>query len=119
MFPLAFFSLMLAGTALGTLLTPIGMLYTDIGKIIPFILQATMYITPVIFAIPESGIVKTLFNYNPISSLIITARETITGFCPSHFISFGIVSIVMLFIFFIALLFYRISMPILIERMSS
>jgi lipopolysaccharide transport system permease protein len=55
LFPLAVASLILAGTAFGLFLTPIGLLYTDIGKGLPLVLQFLMYTTPVVFPMPTGG----------------------------------------------------------------
>ncbi len=55
LFPLAVASLILAGTAFGLLLTPVGLLYTDIGKGLPLVLQFLMYVTPVVFPMPTGG----------------------------------------------------------------
>ena len=41
-------SLILAGTALGLLITPVGLLYSDVGKSLPLLLQFLMYLTPVV-----------------------------------------------------------------------
>ena len=43
-FPIGILSLILAGTALGLLITPVGMLYTDVGKSLPLLLQFLMYV---------------------------------------------------------------------------
>lgn len=119
LFPFALLSLILAGTSLGLLITPIGLLYTDIGKGLPLVLQFLMFLTPVVFPIPKSGLVSTIISYNPITPLIVTARNWLTGY-PSQFLDgFVLVNIVLAVLLIIVLIFYRIAMPILIERMSS
>jgi len=51
--PLALLSLILVGTAVGLLLTPVGVLYSHIGKGLPLLMQFMMYLTPVVFAMPK------------------------------------------------------------------
>jgi lipopolysaccharide transport system permease protein len=43
----------LIGTAIGLFIAPVGLLYTDVGRMIPVVLQFAMYITPVVFAMPS------------------------------------------------------------------
>lgn len=118
-FPLAVISLVLAGTALGLLITPVGMLYTDVGKGFPLILQFLMYITPVVFPIPSSGWAATLFQLNPLTPLILTARHFLTGLSAQHLTGFLIVNGGILILLVLVWVVYRAAMPILIERMSA
>lgn len=118
-FPLAVLSLILAGTALGLVLVPVGMLYTDIGKGLPLLMQFLMYLTPVVFPMPSSGLAATLFHINPITPIILTARDLLTGFSLEFLSSFICVNAGMLALIVIMWVVYRAAMPILIERMSA
>ncbi|EGV15818.1 ABC transporter permease [Thiocapsa marina] len=73
--PIGLFSLVLVGTALGLLITPVGVLYTDIGKALPLLMQFLMYVTPVVFPMPKEGFAATVFSLNPLSPIILTARD--------------------------------------------
>ena len=75
-----------------------------------------MYVTPVVYAIPKTGFMKTLMTYNPFTSFILTARDTVTGLEPSFLPYLFGVLLVCVPIFLIALVVYRISIPIIIER---
>lgn len=119
LFPLAFFGAILVGTTIGLLITPIGMLYKDIAKVISLSLQLIMYITPVVYAIPKEGIMKTIMEINPFTPLILTARDFLIGAEPVYLPYFIGIVLVSIPLFFIALLFYRISIPIIIERLSA
>lgn len=118
LFPLGIVSLILSGTALGLLLTPVGMLYTDIGKAIPLLMQFLMYLTPVVFPMPTRGWAATIFELNPLTPLILTTRGWLTGF-PSEYLGyFLVINAAMLLFLFLVWIIYRLAMPILIERMS-
>jgi lipopolysaccharide transport system permease protein len=119
LFPFVLLGGVLFGTTLGLLITPLGMLYKDIGRMISFGLQFLMYITPVVYAIPKSGIMKTVMELNPFTPIILTARDLAVGMAPEYLTYFLIVIACCIPLFFIALLFYRISIPILVERMSA
>lgn len=117
--PIGIFALIFTGTAIGLLITPIGILYTDIGKAIPMFMQFLMYVTPVVFAMPEGGIAGLIFRLNPFSYLILTVRDWITG-VPAEFLSeFALVMVGSFILLIIVLIIYRLAMPMLIERMSS
>jgi lipopolysaccharide transport system permease protein len=119
LFPLGILAILIAGTSLGMLLTPIGLLYTDIGKAIPILLQFLMYLTPVVFPMPKEGIAATLFNLNPLTPLIMTARGWITGTGTDLLLPFLVVTGIFLALLFIVWMLYKLAMPILIERMSA
>jgi lipopolysaccharide transport system permease protein len=119
LFPLAILSVILCGTAVGLLFIPMGLLYTDIGKGLPIVMQFLMYLSPVVFAVPKLGWIATFMSYNPLTPLITTTRAWITG-NPTVFLQgFIQVNLVFLILFFLGWIIYRASMPILIERMSS
>lgn len=117
--PGAVLSLVLAGTALGLLITPVGILYTDVGKGLPLLLQFLMYLTPVVFPMPSAGWAATLFDLNPLTPLILTARDLVTGFPPEHWGAFLMVNAAMFTLLALMWVVYRAAMPILIERMSA
>jgi lipopolysaccharide transport system permease protein len=119
LFPLGILSLILVGTALGLLITPVGMLYTDVGRVLSLAMQFLMYITPVVFPMPEEGWAAMLFKINPVTPLILTARDWLTGFSPEfpvYFLAVNAAALASLLLVWVA---YRLAMPILIERMSA
>lgn len=119
LFPFAVLSLVLAGTALGLLVTPVGMLYSDIGKGLPLLLQFLMYLAPVVFPMPSGGWAATLFECNPLTPLILTARDWLTGFAPEYLGAFLLVNLAMLALLGVMWVIYRAALPIFIERMGN
>lgn len=118
LFPLAVVSLVLAGTAFGLLLTPVGLLYTDIGKGLPLVLQFLMYVTPVVFPMPSSEPAASVFAWNPLTPLILTARAWLTG-TPADLIgTFVVVNLALLALLLAMGVVFRLAMPMLIERMG-
>ena len=95
------------------------MLYKDVSKIISMGLNLLMYVTPVVYAIPKEGIMKTIMELNPFTPFILTARDIVVGTPPEYLNYFIGVILVCVPLFFVALLFYRISIPVIVERMSS
>lgn len=119
LFPLAVLSLILAGTTLGLLFTPAGMLYSDVGRIVGMGMPFLMYITPVVFPMPQSGWVKVIFELNPLTPLVLTARDWLTGFSPEYLGYFLVVNLLAFALLLVVWGVYRLAMPILIERMSA
>ena len=120
LFPFILLGAIFFGTTIGFFITPIGMLYKDVSKLISMGLKFLMYATPVVFAIPkEEGLLKTLMEYNPISPILVTARDFLVGSTPEYLTYFFIVLGVCVPLFFIGLVLYRISIPIIVERMSA
>lgn len=119
LFPVAILGAIIFGTTVGLFLTPLGLLYKDIGKIITFGMQFLMYVTPVVYAIPKTGIMKTIMTWNPITPIVLTARDLVVGFTPVYLNYFLIVLAVSVPLLFLGLIIYRISIPIIVERLSA
>ncbi|MFV8839653.1 ABC transporter permease [Salinimicrobium soli] len=114
--PFFIFGAILFGVTIGLFITPFSMLYKDVGKIIGFATSFLMYITPVVYPIPSSGIMKTIMEVNPLSAIIGTGRDLITGMIPQFGVYFLIIMLVCIPLFILGIVFYRISIPIIIER---
>ena len=119
LFPVAVLGGIIVGTTIGLLLTPIGMLYQDISKLITFGMQFLMYAAPVVFVVPKSGTMKTLMELNPLTPIITVGRNLAAGQPLEYLNYYLIVLVVCIPLFFIALVFYRISIPIFVERLSA
>ncbi|WP_242155195.1 ABC transporter permease [Aestuariivivens sediminis] len=116
LFPFILLGAVLIGTAIGLFITPFGMLYKDIGKLISFGLTFLMYVTPVVYAIPKDGVMKMVMTYNPLTPIILTTRDFVTGQHPEHLSYFLVVMGCCIPLFVIGLVFYRLSIPIIVER---
>jgi lipopolysaccharide transport system permease protein len=117
--PFGILGMLLFGTMIGLFITPLGLLYKDIGKISSFGLSFLMYVTPVVYAIPEDGFMKTIMELNPLTPLILTTRDFITGSNPEFLPYFIGLILLCVPVFFVSLLLYRISIPVIVERSSA
>lgn len=117
--PFVIFGAILFGTTLGLFITPIGLLYRDISKLISFGMQFLMYLTPVVYAIPKDGIMNTIMNWNPITPIVLIARDVVVGSSPDYLFYFLMVLVVCIPFLLIGLALYRISIPIIVERLSA
>lgn len=107
------------GFVIGIWLTPIGALYTDVQRFIMSISQLLFFLTPIIYAKRVGGYVGLLDRFNPLSISICGTREMLLGtmdvIWSDYFVFVGLVAIIGL----IGLSIYRISLPIIVERMGS
>lgn len=111
--------LILSGTAIGLALVPLGLLYADIGKMLPFLMQALMYLTPVVYPLPASGIARSLLEVNPISSPLDASRQWLSGGSPDLFPFFWLTFFGSVLLIFACWIVYRLAVPIVVERLSS
>jgi len=112
-------SMILVGTTVGLLITPIGLLYTDVGKGIPLVMQFLMFVSPVVFPVPTVGWASKIFEINPLTSLVLVARDWLTGVPTQFLLSFVLINLSFLIALLVVSVIYRLAMPIMIERMGA
>ena len=95
------------------------MLYTDVKRMISFVLSFLMYATPVVYSIPKEGILKVIIELNPITPIVSMARDAVVGGDFVFLYYFLGVTLGIIPLFFLALVLYRISIPIIVERLSA
>ena len=117
--PLGILSLILAGTVIGLIFTPIGILYQDVGRGIPLISQFLMYLSPVVYPLSTNGVLGKIMTINPLTPLIINARAWFTGEPNQYLTSWFVSNLFFLVLGFFLWTIFRLAMPILIERMSA
>jgi len=117
--PVALVHLILLGTAIGLVLAPVGLLYQDVGRILPFVASIWLFLTPVIFPTPETGLFALLVKLNPVTPLLVTVRELATGSALSAPLGFWLASGLAIGGTALAWGMYRVTMPLVAERMSA
>lgn len=117
--PLSVISLIIAGTVIGICFFPLAMLYSDISKGLPIILQLGMFISPVIFSPDGKGLLSKIIQINPLSVMIETGRFGTTAWGNPSLAAFFFTSIAGLCFLVLMWIIYRITLPIIIERISS
>ena len=117
--PFGILTMIMMGTTYGLLLTPVGVLYSDISRGIPLLTQFLMYLSPVVYPIADKGLANIVMRYNPFSSILINTRAWFTG-QPSEYLFEMFLAILVTFCILIFVwIFFRLSIPIVIERISS
>ena len=118
LFPVALATAILLGGAIGLIVLPVSALYGDVSRAIQLVLRFGFFLAPVIFPLPVSGIARRIMLVNPATPVIATGRAWITGSLeamPGEFLAVLAGSAV---VFLAALVFYKVAMPHLIERLG-
>lgn len=116
--PAVIFSLFALGTAIGILFAPLSVLYTDIQQAAPLVLGFAMYLTPVVFPLPQEGNAALLMSWNPVTPIIISFRDLVTTGSTSYVLSAVATLAVSIPTIWISLLGIKIVMPHLVARMG-
>ena len=112
--------LILMALCLGLIFLPVAVLFRDLQFLVPLALQFAMYLTPVVYVLPEQGISGIFLKLNPVSPVLTMARDFLLG--NSNTVSGNtilLISVATISLLIIGLVLYRIAMEILIERMGS
>jgi len=68
---------------------------------------------------PASGWAATVFQLNPLTPLILTARDWLTSMTPEFIGYFLDTNLIILLLLFVMWIVFRATMPMLIELMSA
>lgn len=117
--PVGLFAIGLAGFSMGLFLTPLGMLYQDVSRGLGVLLPFLMYLTPTVYPAPRDGAIGLVMRFNPIATFITQTRNGFTAQPVYDMPFFWAYLCLFAFVFLAALVIYRLSMPMIIERMGS
>ena len=117
--PCGILSLMLLGLMFGVLLAPLALLYRDIEKGLPVIMQIWFFLTPVIYLVPQTGAGAILNYINPVTPVLNSTREMLTTGVVTQPGLFILVFSITVLLLFIGWVLYRLAMPHLIARIGS
>lgn len=117
--PIGILVMVLLGSAIGLVLLPVSMLYTDIQRLLTAIVPFWMLLTPVIYPTPREGLGVLLNKFNPVTPIITTTRDWMFTGHGEYLNSFLIISGVVLVLTFFGLILFRLAIPFIIERSGS
>lgn len=117
--PIGILALLALGITLGLLLAPLGMLYPDVQRGINIMTPLWFFITPVVYSPPTTWPAVLLVKLNPVSPLLVTARELLTTGRLSQAGYFLLIVCLMPVLLIASWVLYRLAMPHLIVRMTA
>jgi lipopolysaccharide transport system permease protein len=117
--PIPLLGMLLLGTMLGIFLIPIGLLYKDIQSTLLIATQGLVFLTPVAYPPTVEGTLGKIMNMNPVTPLLMGAKNLVTHGIPGNLIPFFTVFGLTLIFLFIGWVIYRLAIPIIIERIGA
>lgn len=88
----------------------------DISKALPMLITFLMFLTPVLYAKPQAGILAQITKFNPLFYLISAARDLILTGKISEYGGFLISSVISFIIFIICLVLFHLTETRISER---
>ena len=117
--PIASIGLIMLGMCIGMILVPIGLLYQDVVFSLGTVLMLVMFITPIGFVQPDTGLLSTICEWNPVIPLLNCARDWTLGDQPESVLGLVYVMIGIGLLNFFGIVLYRLSLPFAVERLGS
>lgn len=117
--PVGVAALIVLGAGLGLFLAPLSALYQDVTKTLAIVTSFGFFLTPIIYPPPTRGLFALVVGLNPVTPLLVTTRELITGRPPTAAAEFAAVASLAVVLLLAGWIAYRVSMPIVLERGKS
>ncbi len=107
------------GSTLGILLMPLGSLYQDVGRLLAMVVPFWMILTPIIYPTP-TAFPGTLLNWiNPASPFLILSRDLLLMGQSDMWLPAIVWGLITIPLAAFGLIIFRISIPVLVERMNT
>ena len=116
--PFGLLLLLMMGTVIGVLLTPLGMLYEDVSKALPMFMGFWMLLTPVVYAPDAEGMMGVLLKLNPVAPVLSATRDWLIIGESTHSLSIVLIAVSTLIISGFGWLLFRLALPHIIARMG-
>ena len=119
LFPLGILSLIMIGSFVGLLVTPIGLLYGDVQRALPIFVTFLMLLTPVVYPVPQSGLAATIALYNPLTPLVAATRDWLTTGTTTYTVTFITITLSATVLLFVVWVVFRVATPHLVARLGN
>ncbi|MCD6579045.1 ABC transporter permease [bacterium] len=114
--PIIIIPIILLTLGFGFILSLLNGIFRDIGNILSVLVTFLMFLTPVLYARPESGILAFITKYNPLYYLVSVPRELILTGKISEWKGFLVASIISVIVFLICLVIFHLTETRVAER---
>lgn len=114
--PILLIPIILFTLGLGFILSLLNGIMRDIGNIISSIIVFLLFLTPILYAKPSTGLLTKITNYNPLYYLISAPREFLLTGNISEWKGYLISSIISIIIFILCLVIFHLTETRITER---
>jgi lipopolysaccharide transport system permease protein len=111
--------LLFTGLAVGVFLVPFGTLFQDVSHALGVVSSSLVFLTPAAYSPPKEGLLGIITAWNPLTPLILTARDLIVLGTSVHFTTTLMLVGATIPAVFLSWVAFRLAVPILVERMGS
>ncbi len=115
--PLGMVVLLVLGFAIGLALTPLGLLYEDVGQALTVAAGFWFFLTPVVYPWPSELAGDWLIALNPVTPVLVTTRAWLTGAPGAESAQLAVVGAGALVLLVVVWLVYRLARPHLVARL--
>ena len=116
--PVVMLATYLMSTAIGMLLVPVGALYQDVRRAAEMLLRFAMFFTPVVYTVPDAGVLRTVMLINPFTFILDCARGWMIKGTADEWVGMLIVMVASFIVLLIGMVILRVVMPHLVSRMG-
>lgn len=117
--PAAILALWFLGAAIGMFLMPFCTIFGDMQKLVSSVLSYGIFLVPVTFQISPATTLGRIMLANPVTALIVTARESIIAHAISMPETFWYVSGASFVLFVLGFIYCSLATTFVVERMGS
>jgi lipopolysaccharide transport system permease protein len=114
--PIVVIPIMVLTLGLGFILSLLNGIVRDIGNILSVLMTFFMFLTPVLYAKPTTGILATVTNYNPLYYMVSAPRELILMGTITEWKGFLIAGILSVIVFMVCLVVFHLTETRVAER---
>lgn len=107
---------LLFSLGIGMFFSIIGAVLKDVATILTYMFQFLLFITPVMYPLPEGSLLGEISKWNPLYYLIVVPRDLILYGESQYMKYFLYCSLIAGLLFFIGLRFYRVAIARIIEK---
>ena len=114
--PILIIPIILLTLGLGFILSLLNGIMRDIGNMLGVFMTFLMFLTPVLYAKPTTGILATVTNYNPLYYLVSVPRELVLMGTISEWKGFLIASVISVIVLMVCLVVFHLTETRVAER---
>lgn len=116
LFPILILPVFILTLGLGFILSILNGILRDIGNIISIFMTFFMFLTPILYPKPTTGILATITKYNPLFYLVSVPRDLILTGYSKEWPGFWVSVIISFFVFIICLFVFHMTETRVTER---
>ncbi|MBF0414186.1 MAG: ABC transporter permease [Magnetococcales bacterium] len=117
--PFMILVLITLGAAIGLILVPFAALYKDVKEGVAILLRLAFFMTPIVYPPPQSWPYSLIVQLNPVTPILQAIRDCMVRGQWTDPQGFLLLSVAIVTVFMFSLMFYRLAVPIILERLGA